>query len=150
MSSYSELIEKICYLTIATVDPDGQPWNTPVYGAYDTEGNFYWGSNTESQHSKNIYANPKVFIVVYDSTVSAGEGEGAYIRAVAEEIIEESEILRVHSLIQSRRKIPYWTLQDVQGESPIRLFKAAPLQKWLNSEGEKNGVYIDTRIEVTA
>lgn len=29
-----EIIEKIWYITIATVCEDGKPWNTPVYAAY--------------------------------------------------------------------------------------------------------------------
>ena len=29
-----EIVEKIIYITIATVCEDGSPWNTPVYSSY--------------------------------------------------------------------------------------------------------------------
>jgi Pyridoxamine 5'-phosphate oxidase len=67
------------YITIATADSNGQPWNTPLYAAYDEHYNFYWASWTESVHSRNIRQNPAVFLVVYDSTVPEGTGEGIYI-----------------------------------------------------------------------
>lgn len=47
-----EIVEKIIYATIATASKDGQPWNSPVYCAYDEDYNFYWSSWTENQHSK--------------------------------------------------------------------------------------------------
>jgi hypothetical protein len=68
------ILDRLYYATLSTVDPNGNPWNSPVYCAY----NVYWGSHVESQHSQNIRANGKVFIVVYDSTVQPGDGEGVY------------------------------------------------------------------------
>lgn len=34
-----EIIENILYITVATCSKDGQPWNTPVYCAYDEDYN---------------------------------------------------------------------------------------------------------------
>ena len=143
-----EIIANIQYVTIASVDEDGQPWNAPVFYAYDENYNFYWGSHIDSQHSKNILANGKVFLVIYDSTVPAGEGEGVYVKATASEITEPDEIAEAHTLIQERRPEPYWKLEQVQSGSPVRLFKAVPEQVWVNDEGEANGTYIDIRTEL--
>lgn len=63
-----EIIKEILYITIATTSREGQPWNSPVYSAFDESYNFYWASDQNGQHSKNIAENNKIFIVIYDST----------------------------------------------------------------------------------
>ena len=56
-----EIISKIQYITVATYSKDGEPWNSPVYSAFDEQYNFYWASWVENQHSKNIAENGKAF-----------------------------------------------------------------------------------------
>jgi general stress protein 26 len=143
-----EIIDQILYITIASVDEDGQPWNSPVFSAHDDDLNFYWGSHIDSQHSKNIRATGKVFLVIYDSTVEAGQGEGVYVRARAFEITDADEIKSVHKRLQDRRPVPYWKLHEVSAPAPVRLFKAVPEQIWMNDDGERDGQFIDTRKEV--
>ncbi|HSX28617.1 MAG TPA: pyridoxamine 5'-phosphate oxidase family protein [Candidatus Saccharimonadales bacterium] len=92
------ILNKINYATLATTDVDGNPWNSPVYCAYDKGYNVYWGSHAESQHSKNIRASGKVFIVVYDSTAEPGQGEGVYIQAQVVELTHPEEIVAAHAL----------------------------------------------------
>jgi hypothetical protein len=135
-------------ITIATVGKDGQPWNTAVFGAYDDEGNIYWGSHVNAQHSKDARDNGKVFLVIYNSTVPAGKGIGVYIKANCVELDDPTEIALAHNLLQARRIIPYWKLEDVRGDSPVRLYKAMPEQVWTNSEGRIDGVYVYTRAVV--
>jgi general stress protein 26 len=143
-----EIIEKISYITIASVAKDGQPWNAPVFAAYDEQYNFYWGTYRGSQKSKNIQNNKNVFLVVYDSTVSPGKGEGVYIKATATELEDPKEIEFAHKLLWDRHVTPYWKLEQVEGDTPIRLYKAVPEQVWMNGEGKENGHYIDTRVEI--
>src|SRR3989344_4621199 len=89
-----DIISKILYITIATSSKDGTPWNSPVYSAYDEDYNFFWASDQNGQHSKNIKENDQVFIVIYDSTVPEGTGEGVYIQAKAHALTDEKEILK--------------------------------------------------------
>lgn len=86
-----KIIEKIPYITIATISEDGMPWNAPVFTAYDKNYTFYWGTYRDSQKSKNTRANKNVFLVIYDSTVGPGKGEGVYIKAIAEELNDSKE-----------------------------------------------------------
>jgi hypothetical protein len=144
------ILDRINYITLATVSDDGEPWNSPVYCAYDADYNVYWGSHVGSQHSQNIQANGKAFIVVYDSTVAPGLGSGVYIQATCIEITDPNEIVVAHKLIQDRRPNPYWTLEEVQADRPVHLFKAIPQKIWMNGEGEKDGQYIDVRQEAEA
>ena len=144
-----EIVEKIQYITIASVSKDGSPLNTPVFSAYDKDFNFYWGSHKDSHHSKNIRDTGRVSLVIYDSTVRAGTGEGMYIKAKAVELTDAGEIVYAHNLIQTRRyPVPYWKLEQVQGNAPIRLYKAIPEETWMNGDGEIKGNYIDIRVPI--
>lgn len=143
-----EIIKKIPYITIASISEDGQPWNAPVFAAYDNDYNFYWGTSRNSQKSKNIKTNKNVFLVIYDSTAPPGKGEGVYIKAIATELEDPKEIEYAHKLLRDRHIVPYWKLEEVQGDAPIRLYKAIMEKVWVNGEGEENGHYIDIRIEV--
>lgn len=143
-----EVIKKIPYITIATISEDGMPWNAPVFAAYDEKYNFYWGTYRNSQKSKNIRHNKNVFLVIYDSSDPPGEGFGVYIKATAEELSDKKEIEFAHKLLWGRHIVPYWKLEQVQGDAPIRLYKAVPEKFWVNDDGEINGNYIDVRHEV--
>ena len=75
----AEILQSIRYATIATVTEDGNPWNSPVAHELDDDLTIYWVSDKENQHSKNVRANGKAFVVIYDSTVPEGDGEGVYL-----------------------------------------------------------------------
>src|SRR5947209_732238 len=87
-----QLIGELKYMTLATADNDGQPWNTPVYFAYDGKKTFYWGSQHNTQHSQNIALNERGFIAIYDSTVEPYQGEAFYALVLCEELDEPTEI----------------------------------------------------------
>lgn len=145
------IIHKILYITIATVDRTGQPWNSPVYSVFDESYNFYWNSWKDSQHSKNIAANSKIFLVIYDSTSAEGTGEGVYIQARAEMITDKTEMKKALSLMFARKTKPTKKLrspEEFTGDYPRRIYKAIPEKIWMNDDGEINGNFIDIRREV--
>lgn len=143
-----QIISKILYITLATVDKDGQPWNSPLYSAFDKDYNFYWASWKENNHSKNILENNNVFIVIYDSTVPEGTGRGVYIRAKAYEVSDLKELASALYLMYSRKsKSPRKILEFLKGY-PRRVYKAVPEKVWLNGGADINGNYIDVRKEV--
>lgn len=146
-----EIISKILYITIATSSKDGKPWNTPVYCAFDENYNFFWASWKENQHSKNIRENNNVFIVIYDSTVPEGTGEGVYIQAKAYELNEEEEIKHALSYLDGRvkkRKDPKIRIAQFQGNKPRCIYKTVSEKVWINGEGDIDGEYIDKRVEI--
>lgn len=146
-----DVIEKILYITIATSNKEGVPWNSPVYSAYDESYNFYWASYVENQHSKNIRANQNVFIVIYDSTVPEGTGFGVYMEGKAYQLDKDDveEIKHAIKLLSERvNKKPRSPEEFLEG-FPRRIFKFVPEKIWVNSEGEIKGNYVDTRIDIT-
>lgn len=144
------ILSQVIYATIATADVQANPWNSPVFCAYDKAYNFYWISWTENQHSKNIATNGRAFLVVYDSTAPEGTGEGVYIQAKAVVVEDSAEIAKALHLLGKRRGEVSRKLEieKQQGISPTRVYKATPEKVWLNSEGNVAGSYVDTRTDV--
>ncbi|HSW79566.1 MAG TPA: pyridoxamine 5'-phosphate oxidase family protein [Candidatus Saccharimonadales bacterium] len=145
-----EIIERIKYITIATISEQHEPWNAPTFFAYDDKFNLYWGSPARSQHSQNIRANGQAYIVIYDSTVTPGTGKGVYIRAFCEELSNQDEMRAAFNLIRKRRgDISYWEFEEFQPDRPIRLYKAEPKHIYTNGGVMVDGEYLDSRVEVT-
>lgn len=147
----AEIIKEIKYITIASVSADGQPWNTPVYSAFDKELNFYWFSDKNSQHSQNVRGNNKILLVIYNSTVPEGTGEGVYVKAVVSELNDPAEILAAKAVLDERvGKEKERNADNYMGDAVLRGYKATPVQAWMNDDDEdENGNYVrDIRVEV--
>ncbi len=144
-----EIIEKIKYITIATVDANGQPWNSPVYSAYDEDYNFYWASWVENQHSQNIARNNKIFLVIYDSTVPEGTGEGVYVLAKAHQLNKIEEIERGLKYLDGRVNKKPHNPDAFMSTYPRRVYKAVPKKFWMNDDGDVGGNFVDIRKEVS-
>ncbi len=124
IDSAVKILKSMKYMTLATVCEDGSPWNSPVAHSPLKELVFYWGSTEDSVHSQNIRRDKRVFVVVYDSTLPEGMGEGVYMKGEAEE------------------------LDEVEGL--VRMYRFTPKQIWINdAEKDANGKYLkDFRVEL--
>lgn len=147
-----KVISDILYITIATCDKSGQPWNSPVYSAFSESYNFYWASWTENRHSKNIKENEKVFVVIYDSTVPEGTGFGVYMKGTARqlEVKDTVEIVKSLKLLYSRKNKKPRKPEEFLALLPRRIYKFTPEQVWVNSDGDVNGNFVDSRIDITS
>ena len=144
------ILDSIKYATVATVSNDGQPWNSPVYCVYDENYTFYWASSITSQHSQNIYANNKIFIAVYDSTVPWGTGKGVFIQAEAAEVTDAAEIAKACELRKARVSDANQPPDDFMSDKPRRIYKAVPQKIWMNEDDQINGNFVDVRKEAEA
>jgi general stress protein 26 len=143
-----EILRKIRYATIATANKNGKPWNSPVAHEYDNQLNIYWFSDKQNQHSQNIRENEDVFIVIYDSTVPEGDGEGVYIEAKAVELTDAEEILRVRKI--KKGEDYEGNPNDFLGDAIRRVYKAVPQHVWMNDAEVIDGVFIrDYRVDVS-
>lgn len=138
------LITDVPYVTIASVCPDGTPWNTPVWGCFDDTLNLYWASWPKSQHSINIANNPQIFVVIYRSDAPEGEAVGLYLEMRARQ-------LRTATAIEPARRV-YTTNfgedlshEPFKGSCPRRLYKAAPIRVWVNDDDVYRSGFIDVR-----
>jgi hypothetical protein len=121
-----DIIEASRYLVLATADASGRPWSSPVYFAHICFAEFFWVSSPEATHSVNIAVRPEVGIVVFDSQVAIGAGQGVYMSAAAT-LLENGEAARgieafsARSVAQGGRE---WTAQDVRPGAGLRLYRA--------------------------
>ncbi len=120
------IIDTNLYMVLGTADEAGHPWVSPVYYAVDEYRDFYWVSSPHATHSRNIAVRPEISIVVFDSAVPIGTGQGVYMSAVAGEVLA-AELVRGIDIF-SRRSLSHggeeWTVQDVQRNDSLRLFRA--------------------------
>ena len=120
------IIDANLYMVLGTADAHGRPWASPVYFAVQGYRRFYWVSSPEVTHSRNIAVRAEVGIVVFDSQVPIGTGQGLYMQAVAEQV--EGADLEQGIEVFSRRSLEHggvaWTPDDVRGAAPIRLYRA--------------------------
>jgi hypothetical protein len=121
-----QIIDANLYMVLGTADETGRPWATPVYYAVAGYREFYWVSSPKATHSRNIAARPEVSIVVFNSQVPIGAGQGVYMSAVAEEMTSDDlergiDIFSRRSLMHGGRA---WSADDVAGRAPFRLYRA--------------------------
>jgi nitroimidazol reductase NimA-like FMN-containing flavoprotein (pyridoxamine 5'-phosphate oxidase superfamily) len=143
-----EIIDRSLYMVLGTADEAGRPWVSPVYFAVSDYSDFYWVSLPDARHSRNLAGRPDVSIVVFDSSVPIGTGQGVYMAARAEELTG-AELERGIELF-SRRSQEHgghpWSAGDVRPPAPHRLFRASVTQHWTLDPEAKPG---DRRTPIT-
>jgi nitroimidazol reductase NimA-like FMN-containing flavoprotein (pyridoxamine 5'-phosphate oxidase superfamily) len=120
------IIDSNMYMTLGTADENGRPWVSPVYYAPEGYVDFYWVSSPEAKHSRNLAARPEVSIVIFDSRTPVGSGQGVYMSAVAEELMDDD--IERGIAVFSRRSEAHgageWNLEDVRPPARHRLYRA--------------------------
>ena len=86
------ILDGASYVVLATADTDGVPWASPVWFAMEGYRELYWVSYPGARHSENIAVRPQIAMVVFDSTVPPGTGQGAYMTATAEQLTDLAAI----------------------------------------------------------
>ena len=146
-----KIIEENLYITIATATKDGKPWISPVFFRYDKTYNLFWVSNKNALHSKLIRENPQVAIVIFDSSVPEGQGNGVYFEANSHELENESEIKHAMKILDKRVTKDEFRVKgigQVTTESVWRIYRAVPEKVWVSGSELINGHPVDTRVEV--
>jgi len=142
-----KVIDSIQYIDLATITKNGRPWNSPLWFKRDKDYNFYFGSPKNTQHTKNIRANGRGFVVIYDSRAPEGTGFGVYMTVRVKELTEPMELKKAIKLLFANDKLKR-VPEDFLSKSPLRLYKVIPSKVWVNDSEMKNGLYIDYRIEI--
>jgi uncharacterized protein YhbP (UPF0306 family) len=150
------ILAETLYASIATVDAAGTPWVTPVYFALDRHGRFYWVSGIDARHSVNISETARVAIVVYNSQLPVGEGQGVYVGANALELGVDD--LALGTQVFYTRRYPDEETRAKRGRapgdfltpSPRRMYRADPFEWFiLDPAGHpEHGSLLDYRTPV--
>jgi nitroimidazol reductase NimA-like FMN-containing flavoprotein (pyridoxamine 5'-phosphate oxidase superfamily) len=116
------------YMTLATADAGGVPWASPVWFATEDERVFYWVSDPNARHSRNIAARPEIAIVIFDSTVTPGDAQAVYMAARAEQV--EPAQLDVFNRVSEAQGLRPWTREDVTAPAKHRLYRATATERY--------------------
>src|ERR687893_321353 len=76
------------YMALGTADENGHPWVTPVWFASEDYRSFHWVSSPDAKHSRNLAAEPRVAIAIFDSSVPVGGAQAVYLKGVAQELTD--------------------------------------------------------------
>lgn len=148
ISKAISIISKIEYINIASITPEGLPWNSPVYTAFDKDLNFYWLSWKKNQHSINVKNNPNVFVTIYDSTVPTGTGVGIYFSGKAYELTNPIEMIKALATVYNRSKHKLRDVKEFLTHFPRRVYRFTPEKAWINGDSDIKGNVIDIREEL--
>ncbi len=122
-----EIIDRCLYMVLATSDSSGQPWASPVYFAHRDYREFFWMSQPDAAHSRNLRERSAVGIVIFDSSVPINTGQGVYIGGVARELPahETSEGVEIFSERSAGHGGEAISVEDVSPPARHRLYQAS-------------------------
>jgi pyridoxamine 5'-phosphate oxidase-like protein len=120
------IVDANLYMVLGTADERGRPWVSPVYFAHVDYREFLWVSRPETLHSRNLVARPHASLVIFDSSVPIGTGQGVYMAATAEEVTGDARLAIVD--VFSRRSLGHgggtFLLEDIEPPAELRLYRA--------------------------
>src|SRR3954462_12533493 len=122
----TEIIDRSLYMVMATADATGQPWASPVYFAPSEYRDFFWVSEPDATHSITLPGRREVGLVIFDSSVPIGEGQGVYVLGVARELPahETAEGIEIFSKRSMGHGGVEWSVDDVSLPAHHRLYQA--------------------------
>jgi pyridoxine/pyridoxamine 5'-phosphate oxidase len=132
------IIDDNRYMTLGTADEEGAPWVSPVWCAPSGYREFFWVSSPDARHSHNVAARPEIAIVIFDSRVPAGSGQGVYMSAIAEEV-SDAELERGIEIFSQRAEaqgLRAWTREDVTPPARHRLYRATASEHFVLDKGD--------------
>ena len=123
------------YMTLATADADGVPWASPVWYATEDGRHFYWVSDPNARHSRNIAEQPEVAIVIFDSTVTPGDADAVYLAARAEPVGTDG--IEIFSRVSAAQGLTGWTAERVTAPAKHRLYRATVTEAFRLGAGDE-------------
>jgi nitroimidazol reductase NimA-like FMN-containing flavoprotein (pyridoxamine 5'-phosphate oxidase superfamily) len=124
------IVDSNLYMTLATADETGRPWASPVWFAHEGYAEYYWVSEPDARHSRNLRARPDLAAVIFDSGVAVGTGQAVYVEATARELTgaEVEQGIELFSQVSQDQGAPAWSVEDVLAPAAHRLYQACVAQ----------------------
>ncbi len=121
-----EVLDRVRYLVLGTVDPDGRPRTSPVYAVPSGYRDLYWVSDPASHHSRNLRRDDRAAGVVFDSTVPPGpEQQAVYVTGRAQEIGPEDLAAHLPRAFRPERGGRAFAAEELTGTADLRLWRLA-------------------------
>ena len=151
VNQIKELLSRVKYASMATVNHDGTPHNSPLVFLYDHNLEYiFWGSHPESQHSQNILRTGQSFFVAFDSVNGS---TGLYIQAEDGQMVDGGDLtqaLEVHNHFRAKMGKDVIGISYYIGDSPQRMWRAKVNKVWVNAyeRGSDGRLVKDFKIEI--
>jgi nitroimidazol reductase NimA-like FMN-containing flavoprotein (pyridoxamine 5'-phosphate oxidase superfamily) len=146
------IIDENHFMVLGTSRPDGTPRVSPVFYNHAGYRDFYWISSPHAQHSRNVAAQPRVEIVIYNSQVDPGPGTAAvYLGATAAQVPDAELPAAVAAAFSSVRKgVRAYGVDELSGDAEFRLYRATVQSIEIHVRGSdpERGTGIDRRLAV--
>ena len=128
-----------CYLVLATADPTGLPWASPVWYASADHREFFWVSKPGARHSNNIATRPEIGIVIFDSQQPPGTGQAVYVSAIAEQVPDEDldRGIAIYAQASQAQALSVWSREDVEAPARHRLYHATAVEHFILSSTDE-------------
>ena len=139
-------LQEVPHASLASVTPDGNPWNTPLYIAVDTNFDVYWVSSLESVHSKNVANRPEAMLTIYRTDRPDESGAAVYAAVTVAALEDRARIVHGLQLIYRRRQRPVPPADDFAAPHPRRVYCGRPTAIWTNVVRDEGGYPADERI----
>jgi hypothetical protein len=146
-----DVIDGNWYMTLGTVEPDGLPRLSPVFFTHDGYRTFYWVSQTTARHSGNIAREPRISMVIFDSTMLPGTGEATYLTATAKQVPTGELAAECAVAFRAvRGGVEPFTPAELSEPEPLRLYRADVTGAAVHVRGghPEFGTGIDARVSI--
>jgi Pyridoxamine 5'-phosphate oxidase len=133
-----EVIDSNSYMTLGTADAAGTPWVSPVWFATPDYREFFWVSDPDRRHSRNLAERRELSIVIFDSQAPIYTGQAVYMSAVADQPAdaERERGLEVFSDRSEEQGEGRLAPTDVEGDAKLRLYRATASEHFVLGEGD--------------
>lgn len=150
LDQVKDLLHSAMFATMATVNADGTPHNSPFFLLYDHSlEHIFWGSHPDSVHSQNILRTGEIYVVIYNSHQYS---PGLYIQAHKAHPLVGNELehgLEIHNQFRAKHQKPPIAL-SYYVDGPQKMWSATTAKFWINGrENNEAGQLVkDIRTEV--
>jgi hypothetical protein len=118
-----DVLDRIRYVVLGTIDEDGRPRTSPVYFVPHGYQDLYWVSNPASHHSRNLERDNRLSGVVFDSTVPPGpDTRAVYVTGTASEVPADALAQHLPRAFDPDRGARAFTAEELTGEAALRLW----------------------------
>lgn len=136
-------------MVLATVGRGGEPWVSPLFFVAEGVARLYWTSEPAARHSRNLRADPRAAIVIYDD-LPGHRVDGLYLRAEAHELSAPDEVAEALAVMARKPQPDRWRAvpEDVNAAGPWRVYRAEILSAELRCTETVGGRPVARRVTV--
>jgi hypothetical protein len=118
-----DVLDRIRYVVLGTIDEDGRTRTSPVYFVPHGYQDLYWVSDPNSHHSRNLLRDNRLSGVVFDSTVPPGpDARAVYVTGTATEIQSGELATHLPNAFDPDRGARAFSADELTGDAVLRLW----------------------------